>query len=89
VKDDYFAIQFGEKFSVKLAENLSFGQTLTYTPDAGDFSNFTLNGAAFIDVDLSSTLSFRTGVTDIYDSTPAAGSKKNDFMLTSGVAFKF
>ncbi len=89
VKDDYFAVQFGEKFSVKLAENLSFGQTLTYTPDVGDFSNFTLNAAAFIDVDLSSNLSFRTGVTDIYDSTPAAGSKKNDFMLTSGVAFKF
>lgn len=89
VTDNYFAIQIGEKFSLKLSDNLSFGQTLTYTPEIGDFSNFTLNAAAFIDVDISSNLSFRTGVTDIYDATPAAGSKKNDLLLTSGIAIRF
>ena len=30
-----------------------------------------------------------TGVTDVYDSSPAIGSKKNDFILTSGIAIKF
>lgn len=89
VKDDYFAIQFGEKLSIKLADNLSFGQSLSYSPDVSDFGNYTLSLAAFIDVDVTSNLSFRTGVTDIFDSTPAAGSKKNDFLLTSGIAVKF
>lgn len=89
VKDDYFAIQFGQRLSVKLSDNLSFGQSLSYLPDVGDFSNYTLNVAAFVDVDLTEKLSFRTGVTDIFDSMPAAGSKKNDFLLTSGIAVKF
>ncbi len=89
VKSDYFAIQFGEKFSLKLAENLSFGQTLTYTADANDFSNSTVNAAAFMDMDFSSNLTFRVGVTDIYNNNPAIGSKQNDFILSSGIAIKF
>jgi len=89
VRDDYFALQFGERLSLKLLDNLSFGQSLAYVPDASDFNTYTIHAAAFVDVDVTSNLSFRAGVTDIYDSSPAAHSRKNDFTLTSGIAIKF
>jgi hypothetical protein len=58
-------------------------------PEAEDWENFFLVAAAALDFDVTEDLSFRTSVNSIYDNTPAAGNKKNDLLLSAGVAVRF
>ncbi len=89
VTDDYVAVQAAEKFSVALSDTVSFNQSLVYSAEASDLNNYTLTGAATLDVDVTENLSFRTGLSVIYDHTPAPGLKSTDTLLTAGLAVRF
>lgn len=42
-----------------------------------------------VEADLTKKMSLRVTLQDIYDNEPAAGRKRNDIRLVSGVAYKF
>ena len=87
--DSYFAIQAAEKLTWKIADGVSLTQSVTFNTEAEDWENFFLVAAAALDFDVTEDLSFRTSVNSIYDNTPAAGNKKNDLLLSAGVAVRF
>ena len=64
-------------------------QSLEFLPAVEDFSDYVVNAEVGIDTSLTKKLSLRTFVQDSYDSTPAAGRKKNDVKLVVGIAYKF
>ncbi|MBK8093684.1 MAG: DUF481 domain-containing protein [Verrucomicrobiaceae bacterium] len=85
----YFAFQAGEKLSWKINDTFTIGQSLYYNAAVSDWSDSYLIATAFLDTALGDNLSFRLGITNNYDNQPAAGFKKNDFILSSGIAVKF
>jgi putative salt-induced outer membrane protein len=87
--DSYFAIQAAEKLTWKIADGVALTQSVTFNTEAEDWENFFLVAAAALDFDVTEDLSFRTSVNSIYDNTPAAGNKKNDLLLSAGVAVRF
>ncbi|RYG62781.1 DUF481 domain-containing protein, partial [bacterium] len=54
-----------------------------------DLGNYTLTASAALEVDMGANLSFRTAVSNIYDSTPATGLEENDLLLSAGIAVRF
>ena len=68
---------------------MTLTQSVVYTGEMEDLGNYLLTAQAGLDVDLGADLSFRTAVTNTYDSTPGAGLEKNDLVLSAGVALRF
>lgn len=88
-KNDYFAVQAAQKLTCALSEGVLFTEAVVYNAEASDFNNYTLTATAALDVAMTSSMSFRTAVSNIYDNTPAAGLEKNDLLLSAGIAVRF
>jgi putative salt-induced outer membrane protein YdiY len=89
VKSDYFAVQAAQKLAWALADGVTLTQAVLWNAEAEDFGNYTLTATAALEVDMGANLSFRTAVSNIYDSTPATGLEENDLLLSAGVAVRF
>jgi putative salt-induced outer membrane protein YdiY len=89
VSDSYFALQAGEKLEWKITETFAIGQSVLFVPRADDLGDYQIIGTAYLDAAMTDDLSLRVSLSDIYDSTPSAGRKANDLLLTAGVAVRF
>ena len=89
IQADYAIVEAVQRLTWKPTETISIGQNLSWIRSVEDSDDYLIQAAAFVDVALSDQLSFRTAVTNTFDNTPAAGSKRNDLMLSSGFAVKF
>ena len=82
------SLMFGEESSHVLSSTTSFKQRLEVYPglsgDKAKIAKFT----AGLSVAMSSTMSLNVGLTDTYNSKPAAGTKKNDLGLFTGINVK-
>ncbi len=89
IESDYFAVQAAQKLSWALAEGVTLTEAVVWNAEAGDMDNYTLTASAALEVDMGANLSFRTAVSNIYDSTPATGLEENDLLLSAGIAMRF
>ena len=78
----------GEESTHKLSDTVFFKQRVELYPrisgDGGTLAKSTAN----LGVSLNSTISLNVGLTHNYNSTPAAGLKKNDLSLFTGLSVK-
>ena len=89
VTDSYVTLRLAERFETKMNDRVKLWQSLEILPAFEDFDSYVLNAEIGIDTSLTTKLSLRTFVQDTYDSTPAAGLKKNDVKLIVAIAYKF
>ncbi len=89
IESDYFAVQAAQKLSWALAEGVTLSEAVVWNAEANDIDNYTLTATAALEVDMGANLSFRTSVSNIYDSTPATGLEENDLLLSAGIAVRF
>ena len=89
VSDSYVALRLAERFETKLNDTVKLWQSLEFLPAIEDFNSYVINAEIGIDTSLTKKLSLRTFIQDTYDSTPAAGLKKNDVKLVAAIAYKF
>lgn len=89
VSDSYVTLRLAERFEHTLNERVKLWQSLEFLPAVEDFSDYVINAEIGIDTSLTKKLSLRTFVQDSYDSTPAAGRKKNDIKLVAAIVYKF
>ena len=89
VSDSYVTLRLAERFETKMNDKVKLWQSLEFLPSVEEFSSYVLNAEIGIDTSLTPKLSLRTFVQDTYDSTPAAGLKKNDIKLVTAIAYKF
>jgi putative salt-induced outer membrane protein YdiY len=89
VKSDYLTIEALQKLTWKVNDTVSIGENIGWIGSTEDFNDYLILASAFVDVAVSDRVSFRTAVTNTFDNTPAAGAKRNDFILSAGVAVKF
>ena len=87
--NSFAALDFGETYNVKFAANSIFTEQAYIFPDLQDTSQyrFTLNSG--VTTKIKSFLSWQTTVSDVYVTNPPAGTKDNDFILTTGLGFTF
>ncbi len=89
VEADYFSVQAAQKLAWALAEGVTLTEAVVWNAEGGDIDNYTLTATAALEVDMGANLSFRTAISNIYDSTPAAGLEENDLLLSAGIAARF
>lgn len=89
IESDYFAVQAAQKLAWSLAEGVTLAEAVVWNAEANDLDNYTLTATAALEVDMGADLSFRTAVSNIYDSTPAAGMEENELLLSAGIAVRF
>lgn len=87
--NSFAALDFGEQYTRKLGATSSFTEQAYIFPDLQDTSQyrFTLNSG--LTTKIKSFLSWQTTVSDVYVTNPPAGTKDNDFILTTGLGFTF
>lgn len=88
--NNYFAIAFGSAGTF----TLPFGSTLTirgeYLPAVDDWKqDYLLRGSAALLFPMTDWLSFKSGIVDQYDNTPAEDSSQNSLTGTAGLALVF
>lgn len=89
ITNSFAALDIGETYNAKLGAGSIFTEQAYIFPDLQDTSQyrFTLNSG--ITTKIKSFLSWQTTVSDIYVTNPPAGTKDNDFILTTGLGFTF
>lgn len=85
--DSYPTIQLSQKYQYLLNTHSKFTQSITYTPEIGDFDNSLLTAEANIDVRLTDHWALRTGLRYQHDNTPAAGRESGDLTILSGLTY--
>jgi putative salt-induced outer membrane protein len=79
----------GEESSHQLSASTSFKQRLELYPGLSGDKAKIMKFTAGLTVAMSSTLNLSVGLVDNYNSVPAAGNKKNDLGLFTGINVKF
>jgi hypothetical protein len=88
--DDYFSIPFGALAHFYLPYNSRFDFRADYLPAFNDwFNNYLIRGEASLSRPLIQVINVVASVIDLYDSTPAEGTSKNDLLFTLGVQLDF
>lgn len=76
-------LRFAENGEYALTALLALVERVSYQPQVDDFGDYLLNAEAGVKVSLTGSLYLKLSVVDAYDSTPAAGTKRNDVSLRS------
>ena len=89
VEDTYLSLRAAERFSWVLGSRVTFKQDAVVDFDPSNSENYLLTVGAYLDTDITDSLSWRLAGTYIYDNEPADGLDSSDTTLTSGIAVKF
>jgi len=88
--DSYLALRVAERFEHKLTKTTKIWQSAEYLPDVENWTEkYLLTGELGVDAAITTQLSLRVVLQDVYDSQPAAGREHNDIRLIAGIAYKF
>jgi len=86
----YETLRLAERFEHKFSTyGARVWQTVEILPQVDKFQNYLINAEVGIEAAVAKNLSLQAYVDDNFDSEPAAGRKKNDVKLVSGVSYKF
>lgn len=77
-RDHGVFLRLAENGEWKVNDRVALVESVEYKPKCKDFNDYLLNAEAGIRVSLGTNLYFKVSVIDRYDSTPAAGKKRND-----------
>jgi putative salt-induced outer membrane protein len=83
------SLYLAEESEHQLSKTTSFKQRLELYPGVSGDKAMLAKFSAGLGVAMSGTMSLTVGVTDTYNSKPAAGSKKNDLGVFTGINVKF
>ena len=73
-----------------LGPRVTFKQDAIFDAEADDFeNNYVVTVSAYLDTDITDSLTWRLAGTYVYDNEPAANLERADTTLTSGIAVKF
>lgn len=87
--NSFAALDFGEAYNLKLGANSVFNEQAYIFPDLQDTSQYRFTFNSGISTKIKSFLSWQTTISDVYVTNPPAGTKDNDFILTTGLGFTF
>jgi len=87
--NNYIALDLGETFTQKLGKSSIFSEQAYVFPDLNDAGQYNANATINLSTKIKSFLSWQTTASDVYVSNPPAGTKTNDFILTTGFGFSF
>lgn len=88
-EDSYLSLRGAERFSWALGKRTTFKQDAIVDVEPGDFDNYLLTVSAYLDTDITDSLTWRLAGTYIYDNQPNLGLENADSILSSGIAVKF
>lgn len=87
--DSFFSVTAAERLSWAINDYASLKQEIVANLSAENADNFTIVASARLETDFTSDLSWTLGLEYLYDNQPAAGLKKNDTSLKTGIAIRF
>ena len=87
--NSFAALDLGEAYNLKFGANSVITEQAYIFPDLNDTSQFRSTVNLGVSTKLKSFLSWQTTIADVYVTNPPAGTKDNDFILTSGLGFTF
>jgi len=87
--DDFVNVYFGEKYEYNFDEKTKFYQDFRLSAPLNQLDDYSIVAEAGVETSLTKTLSLKVYVQDKYENDPAAGVKKNDFKLVTGVSYRF
>ena len=85
--ETFSTIRFSERFEHQLTSRSKIWQSATFTPKVDDFSDYLLIAEAGLETALNDNWGLRTSLRYQYDSTPAAGSQRDDTSLLLGLSY--
>ena len=87
--DSFGTVRFAENYEHKFSGRARLWQKAEFLAQLDKFQNFTVNAEIGVEASITGSLSLKTCLDDSYLSEPAAGRKRNDIKLISGVSYKF
>ena len=87
ISRDFLTVRFAERFEHQLSNRSKLWQSLVFSPEADNFSDYLLTAEVGIDTLLSEQWALRTSVRYQYDSTPANGQQSDDTSLLMGLSY--
>jgi len=87
IKNNYWAYRVAERFEWDLSESSKVFQSAVATLSAEDEDDSLFDMEAGVEAFLTNTLALTLRAKDMYDNLPAAGKKRNDFSLVSGLKY--
>ncbi len=84
-RDHGVYLRLAENGALVINERVTLIESVEYKPKFEDFKDYLLNGEVALRVGLFSQVYFMLSVTDRYDNTPAAGTKRNDLSVISSL----
>ncbi len=85
----YVALRLAERFEHKLSDGARIWERAEILPQVNKLHNFLINAEVGAEAALTKTLSLRATVQDNFVNQPAAGRRKNDVKIISGLVYKF
>ncbi len=85
-RDEYPIFRAAERLEHQISATARCWQSLEYLPEASEFGHYLLSGEAGIEAAINTRFSLRLSAQNNYDSRPAEGARKNDFILTAGLS---
>ncbi len=87
VSDNYLALRFAERGTCQISPTAKLVESLEVLPEASDFNSYLLTAEGGAEATMTERISLRIVLQDKYDSTPAAGTQRNDLSLIAGLGF--
>lgn len=85
----FATLRLSERYEYQFTELTKLWQSLTWTPQVDDFSDYLIDFELGLDTRITDRWSLRTFVRHRIDSTPAAGRGRSDTSLIVGAAYDF
>jgi putative salt-induced outer membrane protein len=89
ISDSFLTLRVAENLTYKLNDRARLWQSAEWVPEASQFSNYFLTIQVDIEADLTKKAKLRVVIYDDYNNQPAAGRKKNDIKLVTGISYSF
>jgi len=89
VSDEYLGARIAQGLTHQLTEGIKIWEILEVIPEIEDFNNYIVNAEVGFETAISDTMSLKTYVQAVHDSTPAAGLDDTDIRIISALAITF
>jgi uncharacterized protein DUF481 len=84
-RDHGVHLRLAQNGALEINDQVTLIESVEYKPKLEDFNDYLINAEASIRVGLFSQIYFMFSVTDRYDNTPAAGTKRNDLSVITSL----
>jgi len=89
VHETFATLRIAERFEHKFSTGARIWESLEILPEVDKWKNDTINLEVGAEAALAKNLGLQVVLYDTYNTEPAAGLKRNDLKLVSGITYKF